>query len=92
MKTVVREFILLGLSQSHKVQSIPFFFFLLFYIIILPSNILIILTIQGDSQLGSPMHFFLANLAFLDICYCSMTPPKMLADFFSNPKINSYKA
>ncbi|GAB0199203.1 olfactory receptor 4M1-like [Grus japonensis] len=71
---------------------ILFFFFLLFYMIILPGNVLIILTIRGDSQLGSPMYFFLANLAFLDICYCSVTPPKMLADFFSHPKTISYSA
>ncbi|NXS47011.1 OR4M1 protein, partial [Balaeniceps rex] len=90
--TVVTEFVLLGLSQNHEVQMILFFFFLLFYMIILPGNILIILTIQGDSQLGSPMYFFLANLAFLDICYCSVTPPKMLADFFSHRKTISYSA
>ncbi|NXL66335.1 OR4M1 protein, partial [Chordeiles acutipennis] len=90
--TVVTEFVLLGLSQNHKVQMILFFFFLLFYMIILPGNILTILTIQGDSQLGSPMYFFLANLAFLDICYCSVTPPKMLADFLSHHKTISYSA
>ncbi|XP_048785715.1 olfactory receptor 4N5-like [Lagopus muta] len=38
------------------------------------------------------MHFFLVNLAFLDICYCSVTLPKMLADLFSNPKTTSYNA
>ncbi|XP_010167143.1 olfactory receptor 4N2 [Antrostomus carolinensis] len=90
--TVVREFVLLGLSENYKVQIILFFFFLLFYMTILPGNILIILTIQRDSQLGSPMYFFLANLAFLDICYCSVTPPKMLADFFSHHKTISYSA
>ncbi|NXJ72089.1 OR4M1 protein, partial [Rostratula benghalensis] len=90
--TVVREFVLLGLSQNHEVQMILFFFFLLFYMIILSVNILIILTIWGDSQLGSPMYVFLANLAFLDICYCSVTPPRMLADFFSYHKTISYSA
>ncbi|XP_014801163.1 PREDICTED: olfactory receptor 4N5-like [Calidris pugnax] len=90
--TVVTEFVLVGLSQNHEIQMILFFFFLLFYMIILPGNILIILTIWGDSQLGSPMYFFLANLAFLDICYCSVTPPKMLADFFSHHKTISYSA
>ncbi|NWW52428.1 OR4M1 protein, partial [Pedionomus torquatus] len=90
--TVVAEFVLLGLSQNHEVQMILFFFFLLFYMIILPGNILIILTIWGDCQLGSPMYFFLANLAFLDICYCSVTSPRMLADFFSHHKTISYSA
>ncbi|KFQ31775.1 Olfactory receptor 4M1, partial [Merops nubicus] len=90
--TIVTEFVLLGLSQNHEVQMILFFCFLIFYMIILPGNVLIILTVQRDSQLGSPMYFFLANLAFLDICYCSVTPPKMLADFFSHHKTISYSA
>ncbi|NXP45501.1 OR4M1 protein, partial [Heliornis fulica] len=90
--TVVREFVLLGLSQNHEVQMILLFFFLLLYMIILPVNVLIILTIWGNPQLGSPMYFFLANLAFLDICYCSVTPPKMLTDFFLHRKTISYSA
>ncbi|NXG54077.1 OR4M1 protein, partial [Psilopogon haemacephalus] len=88
----VSEFVLLGLSQNHQVQMIIFSFFLIFYMVILPGNILIIVTVWRDSQLGSPMYFLLANLAFLDICYCSVTPPKMLADFFSNHKTISYDA
>ncbi|NXT86268.1 OR4M1 protein, partial [Zapornia atra] len=79
--TAVTEFVLLGLSQNHELQMILLFFFLLLYMMILPGNVLIILTIWGNSQLQSPMYFFLANLAFLDICYCSVTPPKMLTDF-----------
>ncbi|OXB66096.1 hypothetical protein ASZ78_011001 [Callipepla squamata] len=90
--TVVREFVLLGLSHTRKVQPVLFFFLLLFYVIVLPSNILLILTVQRDSKLGSPMHFFLVNLAFLDICYCSVTLPKMLADLFSNPQTTAYNA
>ncbi|NWX40872.1 OR4M1 protein, partial [Steatornis caripensis] len=85
-KTDVTEFVLLGLSQTLEVQHFLFFLFLLFYVLILPVNILIILAVRGDPQLDSPMYFFLANLAFLDICYCSITPPKMLADFFSQQK------
>ncbi|XP_053901041.1 olfactory receptor 734-like [Malaclemys terrapin pileata] len=88
--TGATEFILMGLSQMQKVQLLFFFFFLLFYIIIVPGNFLIIFTIQSDPCLSSPMYFFLANLAFLDICYCSVTPPKMLADFFSLCKTISY--
>ncbi|XP_053119267.1 olfactory receptor 4N2-like [Hemicordylus capensis] len=90
-QSMVKEFELLGLSQARGAQLFLFFLFLLFYSLILPGNILIILTIRSDRRLGSPMYFFLANLAFLDICYCSVTPPKMLADFFSSRKTISYK-
>lgn len=86
----VSEFLLLGLSQVKEVQFILFLIFVLFYSLILPGNILIILTIWMDRQLGSPMYFFLASLAFLDICYSSVTPPKMLADFLSQHKAISY--
>ncbi|XP_054849722.1 olfactory receptor 734-like [Eublepharis macularius] len=86
----VSEFLLLGLSQVKEVQLFLFLIFVLFYLLILPGNILIILTIRMDPHLGSPMYFFLANLAFLDICYSSVTPPKMLADFLSQHKTISY--
>ncbi|XP_015283931.1 PREDICTED: olfactory receptor 4N2-like [Gekko japonicus] len=89
--SVVKEFVLLGLSQAREVQLLLFVLFLVFYSLVLPTNVFIILTIRSDPRLGSPMYFFLANLAFLDICYCSVTPPKMLADFFSRRKTISYK-
>ncbi|XP_054850180.1 olfactory receptor 4N2-like [Eublepharis macularius] len=90
-QSAVKEFVLLGLSQARGVQLFLFVLFLVFYSLVLPGNILIILTIRSDPRLGSPMYFFLANLAFLDICYCSVTPPKMLADFFSSHKTISYR-
>ncbi|XP_053120614.1 olfactory receptor 734-like [Hemicordylus capensis] len=86
----VSEFLLLGLSQVKEVQLSLFFLFIFFYSLILPGNILIIATIWTDGHLSSPMYFFLANLAFLDICYSSVTPPKMLADFLSHHKTISY--
>ncbi|KAK4808485.1 hypothetical protein QYF61_005802 [Mycteria americana] len=91
-KTEVTEIVLLRLSQTHEVQLFLFFLFLLFYVIVLPVNILIILIVRGDPQLDSPMYFFLAILAFLDICYCSITPPKMLADFFWQQKTISTRS
>ncbi|XP_054850178.1 olfactory receptor 4N2-like [Eublepharis macularius] len=89
--SMVKEFVLVGLSEDRGVQLFLFVLFLVFYSLVLPGNVLIILTIRSDPRLGSPMYFFLANLAFLDICYCSVTPPKMLADFFSSLKTISYR-
>uniref|UniRef100_A0A8D0GE49 Olfactory receptor n=1 Tax=Sphenodon punctatus TaxID=8508 RepID=A0A8D0GE49_SPHPU len=88
--TEVTEFILTGLSQRREVQIFLFFLFLTFYVIVLPGNMLIIFTIRGDPHLSSPMYFLLANLAFLDIWYSSITAPKMLVDFFSERKIISF--
>ncbi|XP_015262622.1 PREDICTED: olfactory receptor 4M1-like [Gekko japonicus] len=86
----VTEFILTGLSHQRGVQLFLFVLFLTFYLIVLPSNVLIIVTIRGDPHLSSPMYFLLANLAFLDIWYSSITAPKMLVDFFAERKLISF--
>lgn len=79
--TRVTEFVLTGLSQTREVQLVLFVIFLSFYLFILPGNILIICTIGLDPHLTSPIYFLLANLAFLDIWYASITAPKTLVDF-----------
>uniref|UniRef100_A0A670ZI74 G-protein coupled receptors family 1 profile domain-containing protein n=1 Tax=Pseudonaja textilis TaxID=8673 RepID=A0A670ZI74_PSETE len=87
----VTEFILMGLSHECGIQLFLIALFLIFYRIVLPSNVLIIITIWGGTHLNSPRHFLLANLAFLDIWYSSITAPKMLADFFSERKVISFE-
>uniref|UniRef100_A0A670J6I6 Olfactory receptor n=1 Tax=Podarcis muralis TaxID=64176 RepID=A0A670J6I6_PODMU len=89
--TVVKEFVIQGLSQLWEMQLFLCVLLLLFYIIILPANFVIIVTICKDPHLGSPMFFFLANLAFLDICYSCVTPPKLMANIFSGHRTISYQ-
>ncbi|XP_052046774.1 olfactory receptor 4N4C-like [Apodemus sylvaticus] len=90
--TVVTEFILIGLTQSHDMERFVFVLSLILYIIILPGNILIILTIISDPKLTAPLYFFLGNLAFLDASYSFIVTPRMLVDTFSEKKTISYKA
>ncbi|XP_054850769.1 olfactory receptor 4N2-like [Eublepharis macularius] len=89
--TVVTEFVLQGLAKNWELQLFLSALLLLFYVIILPGNILIIVTIRNDPRLGSPMFFFLASLAFMDICYSTVTPPKMMMNLFSRQKTISYQ-
>ncbi|KFU87655.1 Olfactory receptor 4S2, partial [Chaetura pelagica] len=77
----VKEFILLGLSENQRVQKIWFVVFLLFYITTVVGNLLIVITVISSQLLNSPMYFFLSYLSFVDICYSSVTAPKMIADF-----------
>ncbi|XP_068104086.1 olfactory receptor 5F1-like [Hyperolius riggenbachi] len=42
-------------------------------------NGLIILVVRINSQLQTPMYFFLLNLSFLEICYTSITIPNILS-------------
>uniref|UniRef100_A0A8D0HV96 G-protein coupled receptors family 1 profile domain-containing protein n=1 Tax=Sphenodon punctatus TaxID=8508 RepID=A0A8D0HV96_SPHPU len=75
----VTEFVLLGLSQNQELQKTLFFMFLLFYTAILLGNLLIIVTIKRSQRLNSPMYFFLSYLSFVDICYSSVTAPKLIS-------------
>lgn len=46
--------------------------------------------ITMDPRLHSPMYYFLSNLSFCDVCYCSTVFPKMLADFLFEQKMIPY--
>ncbi|XP_049676785.1 olfactory receptor 4S2-like [Accipiter gentilis] len=86
----VKEFILLGLSEDQGLQKTCFVMFLLFYVIIVAGNLLIIITVISSQRLNSPMYFFLCYLSFVDICYSSVTAPKMIADFLVENKTISF--
>ncbi|KAM6449098.1 olfactory receptor 4M1-like [Liasis olivaceus] len=85
-RTTVTEFLLQGSSEIWELQLFLCILLLPFYLIILPGNILIIVTIISDSHLGSPMFFFLANLALMDICYSCIMPPKIVVNFISSSR------
>ncbi|XP_010216538.1 PREDICTED: olfactory receptor 1020-like [Tinamus guttatus] len=73
----VTEFVLLGFSQER-----PFLFliFLAIYLVTVLGNTAILALIFLDSRLHSPMYFFLSHLSCLDICYSSVTVPKILVN------------
>ncbi|NXX43482.1 O1509 protein, partial [Tricholaema leucomelas] len=86
----VKEFILLGLSVNQGVKKICFVTFLSFYLMILAGNLLIVSTIISSQRLNSPMYFFLGYLSFVDVCYSSVTAPKMIADLLAERKTISF--
>ncbi|KAL4696607.1 hypothetical protein H8959_002305 [Pygathrix nigripes] len=53
-------------------------------------NLLIMVTVTCESRLHTPMYFLLCNLAILDICFSSITAPKVLLDLLSKKKTISY--
>ncbi|XP_012884592.1 PREDICTED: olfactory receptor 10AG1-like [Dipodomys ordii] len=77
------EFVLVGFSDSPHLQWVLFAVFLLMYVTILICNSIIILLIRYDPHIQTPMYFFLSHFSFLDICYVTITIPRMLMDIFS---------
>ncbi|XP_027716969.1 olfactory receptor 5F1-like [Vombatus ursinus] len=88
--TTVTEFILLGLTDSRKLQVILFVLFLAIYTLTVVGNIGMIVLIILDARLHTPMYFFLSNLSFTDVCYSSTIAPKMLVDLMSKRKTISF--
>ncbi|XP_062967695.1 olfactory receptor 7D4-like [Cynocephalus volans] len=88
--TELSEFLLLGLSEDPEMQPLLFGLFLSMYVVTVLGNLLILLAIISDSQLHTPMYFFLCNLSFVDICLTSTTVPKMLVNIQVQSKGVSY--
>ncbi|XP_005383995.1 PREDICTED: olfactory receptor 4C46-like [Chinchilla lanigera] len=82
----VTQFVLLGLTESPRMQKIVFAVFLAIYIISMVGNVLIVVTITASPLLGSPMYFFLAHLSFIDACYSSVSTPKLIVDSLHEKK------
>ncbi|CAH6788345.1 Olfr1112 [Phodopus roborovskii] len=66
--------------------------FLIIYLIIVMSNSLIIIITTTDPSLQTPMYFFLGNFSFLEICYVSVTLPRLLTNLYRQDKSISFMA
>ncbi|XP_040860114.1 olfactory receptor 10AG1-like [Ochotona curzoniae] len=81
--TTMMEFVLLGFSDAPKFHWLLFGIFLVIFVIILMGNGIIILVTRVDPTLHTPMYFFISNFSFLEICYVSVTLPRMLVDLWT---------
>ncbi|XP_058409867.1 olfactory receptor 12D3-like [Diceros bicornis minor] len=88
--TTVNEFLLLDLTSVQEQQPFFFVIFLIIYLINLVGNGAILVIVILESKLHSPMYYFLGNLACLDICYSSVTLPKVLINLLSTHKALSF--
>ncbi|XP_077169339.1 olfactory receptor 10AG1-like [Paroedura picta] len=78
--TAVQEFILVGYQEY---PALLFTVFLATYTAIILGNGLIVVVTTLDQALHTPMYFFLRSLSGLEICYTSVTLPKMMASLMS---------
>jgi olfactory receptor len=90
--TSVTEFVLLGLTSCLELQVLFFVLFLAIYMMTVAGNFGMILLIQVNTRLHTPMYFFLSHLSFVDLCFSSIVTPKMLESFLSERKTISYPA
>ncbi|XP_013360603.1 PREDICTED: olfactory receptor 19-like [Chinchilla lanigera] len=78
--TQIYKIFLLGISEDSNLQPFIFGLFLFMYLVTVLGNLVIILVTISDTQLHTPMYFFLSNLSFADIGFTSTSIPKMLVN------------
>uniref|UniRef100_A0A4W2C3C4 Olfactory receptor n=1 Tax=Bos indicus x Bos taurus TaxID=30522 RepID=A0A4W2C3C4_BOBOX len=89
-RTSITEFLLLGMTDIQELQSFLFVTILIIFFVIVTGNGAILIVVISDPRLHSPMYFFLGNLSCLDICFSTVTLPKMLENFLSTHKAISF--
>ncbi|XP_069398498.1 olfactory receptor-like protein DTMT [Ovis canadensis] len=82
-QTIVSEFLLLGLPIQSEHQNLFYVLFLAMYVTTILGNLLILVLICLDPHLHTPMYLFLSNLSFSDLCFSSVTMPKLLKNMQS---------
>ena len=89
--TQVTEFILTGVSERPDLQIPLFFVFLIIYGLTVTGNLSIITLTSADSQLQTPMYFFLRHLAIINLGNSTVIAPKMLVNFLVKKHTTSYE-
>ncbi|XP_012884556.1 PREDICTED: olfactory receptor 8K3-like [Dipodomys ordii] len=89
--TMVREFILMGITDRPELQTPLFALFLLIYVVSVVGNLGMIVLTMVDSKLQTPMYFLLRHLALTDLGYSTAVGPKMLVNFVVDQNTISYQ-
>ncbi|NP_001000814.1 olfactory receptor Olr1220 [Rattus norvegicus] len=87
----VSEFILMGLADQPELQLPLFFLFLMNYTATVMGNLSLMSIIFLNSNLHTPVYFFIFNLSFIDFCYSFVFTPKMLMSFVLEKNTISFR-
>ncbi|XP_020830230.1 LOW QUALITY PROTEIN: olfactory receptor 8J2-like [Phascolarctos cinereus] len=86
----VTTFILIGVSDDPELQIPLFFIFLAIYGMAVIGNVVIITLTSIDSQLQTPMYFFLRHLALINLGNSTVIAPQILVNFLVEKKTIFY--
>ncbi|KAM4696248.1 olfactory receptor 8U3-like [Rhinophrynus dorsalis] len=91
-QTMVKYFIIRGVSDIPELQAPIFLLVLLIYLLTIGGNMTIVLLVCLDPQLHTPMYFFLCNLSIIDMCSTTDTLHRVLMNFISGDNTVSFPA
>ncbi|KAB0347423.1 hypothetical protein FD754_012280 [Muntiacus muntjak] len=90
--TSVKEFILLGLTDDPELNVLIFLFLFCTYILSISGNLTIITLTLVDSNLKTPIYFFLRNFSFLEISFTTVCIPRFLVSIVTRDMTISYNS
>uniref|UniRef100_A0A8C6EUF5 Olfactory receptor n=1 Tax=Marmota marmota marmota TaxID=9994 RepID=A0A8C6EUF5_MARMA len=91
-RTSTSDFVLLGLLVSTEATGIVFTFIFAIFVVAVTANVVMIVLIQVDSRLHTPMYFLLSQLSIMDTLFICTTVPKLLVDMVSTERTISFVA
>ncbi|XP_075067141.1 olfactory receptor 11L1-like [Mixophyes fleayi] len=89
-ETLIMEFTILGFPGPSALQYFCFILLLSTYLLTLFSNFMIVIITLSERCLHTPMYFYLCNFSILEVCYVTVTVPKILATITLNGRLISF--
>ncbi|XP_004585591.2 olfactory receptor 8K1 [Ochotona princeps] len=89
-RTHVTEFIITGISDYPALRAPLFGIFLIIYLATVMGNLGMIILTHLDTNLHTPMYFFLRHLSITDLGYSTVIGPKMMVNFVVDKNTISY--
>nr|XP_034349784.1 olfactory receptor 10W1-like [Arvicanthis niloticus] len=84
--SVLMEFVFLAYPNHLELRMLFFLGISLAYALIISGNILIVVSIQSETRLHTPMYYFLGSLSGIELCYTAVVVPHILANTLQSEK------
>ncbi|XP_048221383.1 olfactory receptor 1L6 [Perognathus longimembris pacificus] len=86
------EFLLLGLMDGPDAHPLLFLLFLGVYLLNALGNLSMVVLVRSDRALCAPMYYFLGHLSLVDVCFTTVTVPRLLAVLLHPGQAVSFQA
>ncbi|XP_007952041.2 LOW QUALITY PROTEIN: olfactory receptor 10W1-like [Orycteropus afer afer] len=88
--SILMEFAFMAYPSCPELRILSFLGISLVYALIITGNVLIVLTIQSEACLHTPMYYFLGSLSGVEIFYTAVVVPHMLVNILKTEKTISF--
>ncbi|XP_066217586.1 olfactory receptor 10W1 [Saccopteryx leptura] len=84
--SLLMEFVFLAYPSHPELRASSFLGVSLVYTLIISGNVLIVVAIQTETRLHTPMYYFLGSLSGVEICYTAVVVPHILINILKSQK------